>query len=223
MTGFVDVYMDECVPGYPVFASPRWSTEIVVVDSGDEQVNQRWSHPLHRYTLPEAVRSMEVFNAIRDHWLVMRGPAYRWPFRDPLDFASVALTSPNTEPAVTPFDQALGTGDGVTQTFQLRKLYVRGVQSYTRTITLPVVSTIRIGEDPIGIPPAAEVLSGFTVDRDAGTVFFTVAPAVGSVLTWGGYFDVPVRFEADDSFDGIVRTFGIGGFADITLLETRNC
>lgn len=223
MTRFVDEYMHECVPGYPAFCSPRWSTDLAMADSGDEQVNQRWAHPLHRYTLPEAVRTMEVFNAIRDHWLVMRGPAHTWPFRDPMDFASVALTSPNTEPVTGPFDQALGTGDGITRTFQLSKRYTRGSQTYDRIIRLPVVDSIRIASDPSGISPVFEMLSGWSVNRTTGMVTFDVAPGNGDVLTWGGLFDVPVRFEADDSFDGIVRTFGIGGFADITLLETRSC
>lgn len=222
MTRFVDVYMDDCVPGYPVLASPRWSTDIAMADSGAEQANQRWSHPLHRYTLPEAVRTMEVFNAIRDHWLVMRGPAHTWPFRDPLDFASVALAAPNTVPTVTPYDQDLGIGDGFTRTFQMRKTYARGAQEYVRDIQLPVVATIRVGWDSAGSPPQ-EFLSGFAVNRTTGEITFDVAPDNGDVLTWGGLFDVLVRFENDDSFDGIVKTFGIGGFADIPLVETRSC
>lgn len=222
MTRFVDVYLDDCVPGYPVLGSPRWSTDIAMADGGDEQVNERWAHPLNRYTLPEAVRTMTVFNAIRDHWLVMRGPAHTWPFRDPLDFASVPLAAPNTAPAVTPYDQDLGIGDGVTRTFQMQKTYARGAQEYVRTIALPVVASVRIGRDGASSPPQ-EMLSGWSVSRTTGIVTFDTAPANGEVLTWGGYFDVPVRFESDDSFDGIVRTFGVGGFADITLLETRSC
>src|SRR5512145_2109895 len=119
MSRFVDVYLDPCVPGYPVLAAPRWSTDIAMADSGAEQANQRWAHPLTRYSLPEAVRTMKVFNAVRNHWLVMRGPAHTWPFRDPLDFASVELTAPNTVPEVSPFDQPLGLGDGFTRTFRM--------------------------------------------------------------------------------------------------------
>lgn len=222
MSRFVDEYMHACVPGYPCYCSPRWSTDLAMADNGSEQANQRWAHPLHKYTLPEAVRTMPVFNAIRDHWLVMRGPAHTWPFRDPLDFASVALEHPNEEPVVTPWDQPLGTGDGITRTFQLVKDYVRGSQTYRRTIRLPVLADLRIGRDSEFSPPG-EYLAGFSVDRYEGIVTFDVAPAGGTVLTWGGYFDVEVRFEADDSFDGIVKTFGIGGFADVTLLEVRGC
>lgn len=223
MSRFIDLYLDDCVPGYPVLASPRFATEIVMVDSGDEQANQRWAHPLHRYVLPEAVRTMEVFNAVRDHWLICAGPARSFPFRDPLDFASVALSAPNTVPTVTPYDQALGVGDGSNRFFQLTKRYTRGGYSYDRTLTHPVTASIRIAEDPDGSSPPFEYVGGFTVGRETGIVTFDVAPLAGHVLTWGGLFDVPVRFESDDAFDGIVRTFGVGGFADMTLLEIRGC
>lgn len=223
MTRFVDVYLASHIPGYPAFAAPRWSTEIAMADSGVEQVNQRWSHPLHRYTIPEGIRSMDTFNALRDHWLVMRGPMHTWPFRDPFDFASVPLQLPNKIPTVTAEDQTLGTGDGINKVFQLRKVYARGSQQYIRDITLPIVSTIRIWWSASGPNPAGEIFTGFTVNRTTGIVTFDVAPANGRLIKWGGLFDVPVRFESDDSFDGIVRAFSVGGFADITLLETRNC
>lgn len=222
MTRFVDVYIDDCVPGYPCLSSPRWSTSITAVDSGAEQVNQRWEHPLHRFTLPEAVREQDVFEGIRDHWLVMRGPVHTWPFRDPLDFASVALPAPNTEPTVTGLDQVCGTGDGANRFFQLKKTYTRGVQTYTRDIVHPVVDTVIVlvdGDDPTTFSPAMT----WTVDRLTGEIEFSYPPTPGQIITAGFLFDVEVRFESDDAFDGIVRTYGLGGFASITLVEVRPC
>lgn len=217
MTRFVDQYMPDCVAGYPVYASPRWSTDIVIVDSGREQANQRWSHPLHRYTLPEAVRTMDIFNAIRAHWLVMRGPAKIWPFRDPLDFASVDLSSPTRVPTISAVDQTIGTGNGAQRDFQITKTYHAGSETYVRDIYLPITSTVVVAVD--GVPTA----SGWTVSRSGGVISFTTAPASGAVITCGFLFDVCVRFENDESFDGIVQSFGVGGFADIALLETRVC
>lgn len=227
MSRFVDLYLPDAVPGYPVLASPRWSTEIVSVDSGDEQVNQRWAHPLYRYTLPEAVRTMDVFNAVRDHWLIVAGPARAFPFRDPLDFASVPLVTPARTPTTSPTDQVLGLGDGFTRSFQLRKTYTRGGFSYARTIRLPVVSSIRVWRDRHFDSvsgqwvEAGEMSGGFSVERTSGIVTFETPPAAGATLKWGGLFDVAVRFESDDAFDGILRTFGLGGFADLTLIEKR--
>lgn len=222
MTRFVDVYISDCVPGYPCFSSPRWSTSITVADSGAEQVNQRWEHPLHRYTLPEAVREQDVFEGIRDHWLVMRGPVYTWPFRDPLDFASVALPAPNTEPVVTGLDQVCGTGDGANKVFQLKKTYTRGLQTYTRDIVHPVVDSVIVrvaGANPATFSPPMT----YTVSRETGEITFNYAPAPGQVVTAGFLFDVEVRFESDDAFDGIVRTYGLGGFASLVLVEVRPC
>lgn len=217
MTRFVDEYMPDCVAGYPVYASPRFSTEIAVVDSGREQVNQRWEHPLNRYMLPEAVRDMTIFNALRAHWLVMRGPAKLWPFRDPFDFASVDLDQPAMQPTITAFDQTIGTGDGLTVDFQITKTYSVGAESYTREIYLPITSSVLLAVNGI------VVTTGFSIERESGIITFDTAPTTGHLITCGYLFDVSVRFESDDSFDAICQAFGVGGFADITLLETRIC
>lgn len=218
---FIDEYAPPEMPGFPCLSSPRWSTAITQVDSGAEQANQRWAHPLYRYTLPEAVRDHTVFEAVRDHWLAMRGPAYTWPFRDPLDFASAALTAPNLVPTISSTDQVIGTGDGKATEFQLVKQYARGSQIYSRRIHLPIVSSVLVSlngvPQPIGSPPA------WIVSRPDGVITFAEAPAFGAVIRAGFLFDVEVRFESDDAFDGIVRSYQVSGFADLTLVEVRPC
>lgn len=225
MSRFKDVYLDSKVPGYPAMSSPRFSTDIVIVDSGDEQVNQRWNNPLNKFTLPDAIRDMDILNSVRRHWLIMKGPAYIWPFRDPLDFASVDIEEQATIPTITPFDQNIGVSDGVTRSFQITKLYeVVGNSEtfqYIRKIQLPVVSSVRISVN------GSEVLSGFTVERESGIITFDVPPPVpGSgtnAITCGFLFDVPVRFEADDSFDAMVVAVTMGSVGNLNLLETRLC
>jgi len=214
---FIDEYAPPEMPGFPCLSSPRWSTAITQVDSGAEQVNQRWAHPLYRFTLPEAVRDHTVFEAVRDQWMAMRGPAHTWPFRDPLDFASQALPAANVAPTVTMTDQVIGTGDGETTQFQLVKAYTRGTQSYSRLIHLPIVNTvlISINGGSTAIP--------WTVSRPGGVVEFDTAPGIGAVIRAGFLFDVEVRFESDDAFDGIVRSYQISGYSDVTLVETRHC
>jgi uncharacterized protein (TIGR02217 family) len=216
MTRFVDEYLPSCVIGYPVYASPRFSTDIATVDSGREDANQRWENALSRYSIPEAVRDMTTFNAVRTHWLVMRGPAKLWPFRDPFDFASVDLDEPNIEPIISALDQPLGTGDGVTSEFQIVKNYVAGSETYSREIYLPIVSSVLVAID-------GATTTAFSVDRVSGVITFDSPPDPGDELTCGFLFDVSVRFESDDSFDAICQSFGLGGFADMTLLESRIC
>ena len=222
MSRFVDEYAPPEMPGYPCISSPRWSTALVQVDSGAEQANQRWAHPLYRYTLPEAIREHSVFEAVRDHWLAMRGPAHTWPFRDPLDFASRALPAPNVAPQITALDQVLGIGNGARTQFQLVKAYTRGAQTYSRKIHLPVVDSVLVSVDGTPTDAFSPPLA-WTVSRPGGVVQFAVPPAPGQIVRAGFLFDVEVRFESDDAFDGIVRTYQVSGFADVTLVEVRPC
>lgn len=222
MARFIDQYIPESVPGFPCISSPMWSTDLQRVDSGSERANQRWEHPIHRYSLPDAIRLHETYEGIHDHWLAMRGPLYTFPFRDPLDFASVALVRANVEPVISGTDQTIGTGDGVTRMFQLTKTYSRGAQTYTRNIYHPVVSTVLItlnDVDPLSYSPAFT----WSVDRNTGIVTFDTPPEPGMIVKAGFYYDVEVRFEDDDAFEGIVRTYQVSGFASIDLIEVRPC
>ena len=222
MSRFRDIYLDDCVPGYPCQSSPRFSTRMPTVDSGAEGVNQRWETPLYRFRLPQAVRQHAVFESLRDHWMIMRGPAFTFPFRDPLDFASVALVHPNEVPTISGTDQELGVSDGANQFYQLQKTYVRSLFTMVRPIYHPIVSTVVVtvdDSDPATfLPPMA-----YTVDRNTGIVTITPAPPPGRVVKAGFLFDVEVRFESDDSFDGILQNFHASGFADLTLVEVRPC
>lgn len=216
MGRFTDVYAPSAMPGFPCFASPRFSTRIVGTDSGAEQSNRRWLHPLRTFRLPEAVRNQTTFEAVKAHWLTMGGPAHTWPFRDPTDFASRNLVAANLVPAVALADQALGTGDGVTTTFQLKKLYQSGSASYTRDIVLPVTASVLVGIGGVASPIV------FSVSRPGGIVTFVSPPAGAAVLTAGFLFDCEVRFDSDNAFDGVVQSYQVSGFADLTLTEVRH-
>lgn len=219
---FLDQYMPSKVPGYPCASSPRTKTTIQVSAGGNERRNQDWVHPLHRFILPEAVgRDWGVVEALTSHWRVMRGPFHSFPWRDPLDFASRGLELPDIVPAIAATDQVIGTVDGFRDSFQLVKNYSVGAESYERPIYLPVVPSVAIAIDGVAVPSA-----DYTVSRPGGLVTFNVPPPVTGnpgIVTAGFLFDVEVRFESDDAFEGILRTYARGGFADITLIEVRPC
>jgi len=221
---FVDVYLGSRIQGWPVEIAPMFSTQIAQVDSGSEQANQRWQDPLREISIPQGVRDHATFETLKTHWLVMAGPARTWPWRDPTDFASVELDLPNTVPTITRTDQPLGVGDGVTTRFQLVKQYDLGSPAtpYTRQIHFPVLSSVLIGVDGVDPSLASPALS-YTVAREGGYVDFTTPPGVGAVLTAGFLFDLQVRFEADDTFRAVFRTYGVDGFADIPLREVLFC
>jgi uncharacterized protein (TIGR02217 family) len=225
---FLDIYMPDEVPGYPCISAPRTKTTIQATAGGGEQRNQDWEHPLHRFVLPEAIaRDWSVVEDLKKHWLITRGPFHSFPWRDPLDKASCDLLAPNEPDAaviarVAATDQPLGTVDGFTDTFRLMKTYLRGGETYDRMIYLPVLDTVVIAIDGDVIPGA-----GYTVSRPGGEVTFAAPPDPGDyedgIITAGFLFDVEVRFESDDVLEALVRTWQVGGFADLTLIEVRPC
>lgn len=232
MTRFVDVYLSERIQGYPVEVAPNFSTQQTRVDSGAEASNSRWADPLRDIRVPDGVRDHPTFEAIKRHWLVMKGPHKTWPWRDPTDFASVDLLMPNeptadvvarrsrTDQPLVDANGDVAIPDGVQTVFYLGKRYDVGspAEPYIRRIYFPVVSTIQVAIDGTLVSP--------TVSREGGVVTFAVAPAAGSPgsdMTWGGLFDLQVRFADDETFRGIMRTYGASGFADIPLTEVRYC
>lgn len=221
MTRFVDEYLPRTVPGFPCLASPRFKTSIQQSWGGGENANQEWEHPLHRYTLPEAIaRKWEVVNALSDHFKIMRGPAKTFPFYDPFDFASCPLVKPNLLPSISMLNQPLGVVDGFTDRFKLKKRYTVGAETYDRPIKLPVVASVLVARDGVLVPAA-----DYTVSRPGGEVLFDVPPALGGagILTAGFLFDVNVRYESDDALDQILRATKVAGFADLTLVEVPLC
>lgn len=217
MARFKDVYLDRRVPSYPLSASPRWSTDIIVVDSGAEAANQKWSQPLYRFNIPEAIRSMEVYETVHAHWMIMAGPAYTFPFRNPFDFASRSISAPSLVPTITPNDVTIGIGDGAKTTFQIIKTYTRGIYIHNKNIRLPVVNTVRVAIGNV------EQVTGWTVDRLTGIITFAAPPVNGASVTCGYLYDTNVRFESDDSFDSISQNYGVAGYSDLTLIEVPMC
>lgn len=232
MSGFRDIRLPVGVKGYPTSGAARFSTTITAVSSGAEHRNQNWQHPLFRFNLAEAVRDQETFEAAQRHWMAMRGPFYTFPFLDPLDFASAPLPAPNFAPPISGTDIEIGVGDFATREFRLIKKYtVAGSldeETYSRRITLPILETVVVLID--GLDPATDnpvTMPGgpysYEVSRPGGVISFNKPLDGGLVVTAGFLFEVPVRFEADDTFEGVVRNYRVAGFADIVLLETRPC
>lgn len=223
---FIDQYPPDSIMKFGFVSSPRFSTAITAVASGAERRNRNWAHPLHTFAAPEAVECHEHLVALHNMWMVTAGPLHTFPFRDPIDFASRDLEAPNIVPSVGSTDQLLGIGDGIRTVFQLVRRYSFGLQTYDRVIHHPVVDSVVVAIDAL---PPEDVPGGFggpytwTVDRATGLITFDHPPLEGQVITAGFLFDVEVRFEGDDSFDAIVRSFRVSGHADLVFVEVRPC
>lgn len=216
MTRFIDEYLPDCALSYGARSGPEFSTALVSVDNGGESANQRWSNALFKFLIPEAIRDMQTAFEVRDHFMVMRGMGQTFPFRDPMDFASVDPDNPGTEPTISATDQVIATGNGTKTSFQLVKRYQAGSTSVTRNIIHPVVSSVVVAKN--GTPAA----SGWSVSRTTGVLTFDTAPGNGVVITAGYYFDVEVRYNHDD-FMAISASYQAGGFDNLELVQVRAC
>ena len=187
---------------------PERATDIVTLASGREERNSRWAHSRRRYNAGYGVKSRADMQAVLAFFEERRGPFHAFLWRDALDHSSNGTETP------LPVDQELGTGDGITTAFQLRKKYGASFDPYWRPITKPVAGSVRVALD------GSEVFAGFTVDALTGVVSFTAPPAKGAVVTAGFLFDVAVRFDID-RLDIELTSFDAADAPSIPLIEVR--
>lgn len=187
---------------------PMWMTEIVEKVSGHEERNTPWAMPRYRFDARYGIRKPADIYEVLKIYQVARGRLRGFRFKDHADFKSQGPT------ATAVFsDQSLGTGTGVQTVFPISKRYSFSSQNLDRRIFKPVAGKILVGVAGV------QVFSGFTLDTVLGNVTFSVPPANAAALTWGGEFDVPVRFDADNL--DITIQGPINELPSIPLIELR--
>lgn len=190
---------------------PERRTEIVTLANGFEERNTPWLHSRRRYDAGVGLRSMEDVATLISFFEARMGQLHGFRWKDWSDHKSCApLATPGPE------DQLIGTGDGVTTVFRLQKTYVSGLQSYSRPILKPVTGTVVIA---IAEDPKVEGLE-FTVNPETGEVTFALPPDLGTRITAGFEFDVPVRFDTD-SIQTSVASFQAGDVPTVPVVEIR--
>lgn len=188
---------------------PRRKTQVVTLTNGDEERNASWANSRREYDVAYGVRSADVLATVVAFFEARNGMLYGFRFKDWSDYKSCAPSG-----TVNGTDQAIGTGTGALTTFQLKKAYVSGAQSWSRVIAKPVSGTVKIALN--GTP----ALSGWTVDTTTGIVTFASAPGSGVAVTAGFEFDVPVRFDSD-MIDVALKFERLGSIQSIPLIEVR--
>lgn len=187
---------------------PERLTDIVTLANGAEERNQRWADSRRRYNAGYGVKSRADMQAVLAFFEERRGRLHSFLWRDRLDQSSGGETP-------SPADQAIGTGDGTTVTFQLVKRYGASFDPYFRPITKPVVGTVRVAVDGDELPAEA-----FSVDTTTGLLTLAAAPAAGAAVTAGFLFDVEVRFDTD-WLDVALTSFDVADAPSIPLIEVR--
>lgn len=192
---------------------PERRTDVVLLGSGHEQRNARWANSRRAYNAGYGVKTLEQLNAVVTFFEERRGRLHGFRWRDPVDWKSCP---PLATPASS--DQQLGTGDGATTTFQLRKVYGAAHAPWSREIRKPVAGTVLIA-----VAGANRTLgTHFTVSAATGLVTFLPGhiPPAGAAITAGYEFDVPVRFDTD-RLEVSVRGLDHGAIPNIPIVEIR--
>lgn len=164
---------------FPIKRRPLWSTFTSTAVSGMENPVQLQSYPRYQHELPfSALRSSLAERQYVEMFYNIAGARARaWLFDNVDDNTAV--------------DQSLGTGDGVTRQFALRRtLVVAGLQFYE-----PIFAV----QTPIVIKVGGAVTTSFTLGS-RGLVTFTSAPGLNATITWSGKYYWVCRFD-DDSLD----------------------
>lgn len=190
---------------------PERRNEIVEMTSGRERRNARFAHSRHRYDAGTGVRSIKDLHDLIAFFEARRGSLHGFRFRDPFDMKSCR---PEDNP--TPFDEAIGVGDGTTLRFALTKTYGSGDDAYRRLILKPVLSTLRVAVNAVEQASPSQ----FSFDAATGEVVFAAAPGSGLTVTAGFEFNVPVRFDTD-RLTVSLSTFNAGQIPSIPLVEVR--
>ena len=103
---------------------PERRTQVVELASGDEERNASWADSRRRYDAAYGIRRADDLAAVIAFFEARNGRLHGFRWKDWGDYRSGLPSAP-----VTPIDQALGTGDGDTETFQLVKRYESGAQA----------------------------------------------------------------------------------------------
>lgn len=175
--------------------------------SGWAQWNENWQFPLAQWTItiksrqnPPSSLTLTDFDLFYQFFINMRGKARGFRFWAPGDNTGT--------------NQAIGTGDGTTVTFQLQKTYSIFGDSIAIPITKPIMSTVvdykgNALTDTVVVKDNGTPVSA-TVDVTTGQVTLASAPAAGHAVTADFQFHFPCHFMSD-KWNGQVQTSYVRG------------
>jgi len=193
--------------GFGSVSQTIWNKRRVGTPAGYVQSNQLFSQGRMKFDVASGIKSLDDCHELIRFFNVMQANDSTVLFTDKTDFKSCAVLQ-----TAAFGDSVIGTGDGATLTFQLKKRYSAGGLNYDRKITRPITGTTTIGVN------AVQQMAGWSVNVNTGIVTFGVAPTLGHVITAGFHFYVPVDF-IDSSLDWVLDKFRSGTLDGIILEE----
>ena len=180
---------------------PGFSTDVITVKSGREKRNVNWSESRGVWDVAHGIKNQEQLDRLIAFFRARRGKAHAFRFKDWSDYRIAR--------------QTIGSGDGVTTTFQIAKTYVDdGGYATVRPITKPVIASVQVWK------AGALQASGYTVNGLTGVVTFSVAPGAGQAIEAACAFDVPARFDTDQ-MKVSVELYNLFTWGQIPVVEVR--
>lgn len=177
-------------PGCPSFGytvNPKYSTTISTLASGREFRNRNWARPLLEIEVTVGPRLQEEIEELLEFWHAVGGQELGFRFKDQSDYKSCRLGD-----AIAPTDQPFVLVNGSPNGYQMVKQYTAGIRQQIRYISKPVQGTIRVA-NTLGQEQAS---SRWSIDYTTG-LLTPNGSFSGTPGSWGGEFDVPVRFNSE--------------------------
>lgn len=184
----MDFLEDPPFPSCPSFgftSEPVYRVTKIVTSGGHSRRTRNWDRPLHRYSasLNPAPKG-DVWDVL-DFYHAVGGRAYGFRFLDYVDYKSCRIEE-DTSFLDQPLVEISSFGD-----WQLTKVYENGILQQLREITKPIAGTITLADN------GTQKTEGVDWDLDYTTGIVTLNFVPVGLVTWGGEFHVPVRFDSE--------------------------
>jgi uncharacterized protein (TIGR02217 family) len=210
MSDFHEVRFPEKI-SYGSTGGPMRRVDVVTLANGFEERNSPWAHARHKYNVGYGIRNLSQAYEVVEFFQAREGKLYGFRYKDWADYKSCPVHQVPTKD-----DQVLGTGNGTTTQFQLRKAYTDTGNTYYRIITKPVAGTVLVSLNGTLQTQGTH----YTINNNTGVITFMTAPGNGVIVRAGFEFDVPVRFDTDWLPINLAN-YEAGEFSDIPLIEVR--
>jgi uncharacterized protein (TIGR02217 family) len=169
---------------------PAFNTEVIAVQSGQEQRNRNWINTGGDYTASvvglqnPGTSSAAFIDAVRAFFLMIGGMGDAFRYFDPIDNTAVG-------------EAMLAIAGTSNLQWQLQKTYTLGGRTYIRTITKPITASVIDYQGNAMVNTVTIHASGGTltsIDHTTGIALFSVAP---SSVTADFQYHIPVRLTTD--------------------------
>lgn len=171
---------------YGYTAIPVYDVTKIRTAGGHEDRNSPTEQPLITIEGTVGPRRESEIQELLEFYHAMGGERVGFRVKNAADYKSCAVHE-----TVSATDQPLVEADASDGTWQLVKRYTRGAKTTELDILKPVDGTIQIAADGDLLVENTD----YSIDYTTGLV--TLLSAVSGTLTWGGEFDIPMRFDGE--------------------------